>query len=381
MHRKFRNTTIVIMILCFMLFAGCLDSKDIHEKLLVTTICCDYKDGEVWLYGEFANIQASQSSNTSSGSNKAGKYFLITAHGKTIHEARLDMDMQMSQPPYLSGVRTVLLTERFAQKYLLEYLFRLRADETYRKKVITVITQDDLDKIFQTMHERDLSVGFVIEHLIETLDDSGECFVRKTCRILENLASNYCGILIPCIGLQDEQISLDGFSVVNGPVVIDFIPIEETKGLIMLKADKPRTRYCVRYQGILFTIDTRMTNKQIDVAYSNGAIDFAVSLAFEANVEYGSTKTPYNIDDAAIVDLQALLKKAIEKDVHIAIDQAQKTYKTDYLQLDDEFRIKYPVEFENMDWQMAFLNANIAINIEVGVSENPMMDYGTNKSR
>ncbi len=381
MHRSIRNTTIAVTLLCFILFAGCLDSKDIHEKLLATTICCDYKDGEIWLYSEFANIEAGKSTNTNGGSNKAGKYFLIKSHGETIAEARLNLDLQMNQPIYLSGVRTLLLTERFAQKYLMEYLFRLRADEAYRKKVITVITQDDLDKIFQTMHERDLSVGFVIENLIETLDDSGECFLRKTSRILENLASNYCGILIPCIGLDDKEIALCGFSVVNGPAVIDFIPIEETKGLIMLKADKPQTRYCVRYQGILFTIDTRMTNKQIDVAYSNGAIDFAVSLAFEANVEYGSTKTPYNIDDAAIVDLQALLKKAIEKDVHIAIDQAQKTYKTDYLQLDDEFRIKYPVEFENMDWQMAFLNANIAINIEVGVSENPMMDYGTNKTR
>jgi spore germination protein KC len=369
-----------MMLLLAVLISGCSDSVDINDKLIVTTIACDKKAGEIWLYIEIANIQVSQGGEAGGGST-GDKYILIKGHGKTLTEARINLERQSDQPLYLSGARTLLITENFAKEDLVEYLYRLRADETYRKKVITIITREDPEKLFNALRERNDSVGYSIEHTIKTLDESGESFSRSTARLLENLSSTYTGILIPCIGLQDKEISLVGYSVVNGNKVTDFISIDASKGLVMLKAEKAKSHFVVPYKKFLFTVETTLTKRKVRAFYVDGKINFAAILAFKAKVMYGDKKTPYNLDDNATQEMTTTLKEMIEKELLAAVEQAQKKYKTDYLQLDDTFRIKYPIAFEKMDWQNEFLKANITIDTKVVLSTTYMMDYGSNKTR
>jgi len=387
MIRYSKNFLINVMVLLLaVLISGCSDfsnysdSKDINDKLIVTTIACDKKDGEIWFYIEIANIQASQGGEAGGGST-GDKYITVKAHGKTFTEARQNLDRKLDQPLYLSGARTLLLTENFAKEDLVEYLYRLRADETYRKKVITIIIRENTKKLFKALHEQNDSVGYSIEKTMKTLDGSGESFSRSTSRLLENLSDTNAGILIPCIGLQDKEISLVGYSVVNDTKVTDFIPIEASKGLVMLKAEKARSYFIVPYNDFQFTVETTLTKRKVKASYVDGKINFAVTLAFKAKVMYGDKKTPYNLDDNATQEMTATLKEMIEKELLAAIVQAQKEYKTDYLQMDDIFRIKYPVEFEKMDWQNEFLKANITIDTKVVLSATHMMDYGLNETR
>ncbi|MFA9380521.1 MAG: hypothetical protein ACERKO_05620, partial [Acetanaerobacterium sp.] len=237
MIRKFKiYLSYMLMILLTVSVIGCMDSRDINKKMIATTIAVDKKDGKVWFYLEVANIQEGQGGEAAGGSISE-KYILIKANGDTMTEAREHLERQLDQPLYLSGARTLLLTEDFAKEDLLEYLYRVRSDQTYRKKVITIITRDNLDELFKTLNEKNSSVGYSIEHTITALDESGESFSRSTSRLLENLSDAYTGILIPCIGLHDKETALVGYSVVNDTKVTGFIPVEESMGLIMMKAD------------------------------------------------------------------------------------------------------------------------------------------------
>ena len=74
-----------------------------------------------------------------------------------------------------------------------------------------------------------------MEGIVETLDESGKSFLRTTMRLIENLSGNYTGILIPCIGLQDEEISVTGYSVISGSIVAGFLPVEESTGTMFLR--------------------------------------------------------------------------------------------------------------------------------------------------
>ena len=143
-----------LICLCMLLLAltpllsGCMDALDINKKFIVTTVAVDKKDGEIWLYAEIANIQAGQSGSSGGSSGGGQKYILIKGHGKTIFESRLNLDRQLDQPIYLGGVRTLIMTKNYAAEDMVEYLYRLRADETYRKRVITVTIAGDLDELF-----------------------------------------------------------------------------------------------------------------------------------------------------------------------------------------------------------------------------------------
>jgi hypothetical protein len=307
----------------------------------------------------------------------------VKGHGKTIADGRQDIDRQLDQPIYLSGVRTLIMTERFASENndMIQYLYRLRSDESYRKKVRTVTTRMDLDEMFETMNKRNFSVGYSIDETITSLEKQGEAFSRTTARLLENINSRYTGVLIPSFSIRNQDTILAGYSVVNGSHVTGFIPIEYCKGLNMLKAEKARTFFDVPYQDKLFTVKTVLDKRSITPIYKNGEFNFLFKLQFKATVEHGNVKTPYHLNKDALKEMESTLRQSILEQLIIAMDQAQNTYQTDYLQMDDAFRIKYPALFEQLDWQQAFLSAKVYWDVKVDLSVAPSLDYESNQVR
>jgi len=383
MIRHIKRFVQLLMVFVLVLpVGGCMDSLDINKKYIITTVAIDKVGDEFWLYVEFANVHASNS-NGSGGAPLGSKYYYVKGHGKTFADGRLDIDRQLDQPIYVSGVRTLVLTERFADDNddLVQYLYRLRADETYRKKVLTVTTRSDLGVMFETMNKRNFSVGYSIENTVASLEQQGEAFSRTTSGLLENISSRYCGVLIPCIDMRDEETILTGYSVVNGVEVTGYIPMEECTGLNILMADNARTYFDVPYQDKLYTVKTTLNSKAITPYYQNGEISYLFKLHFKATVEYGDGRTPYNLNADALKEMENSLRQIILEKLITALNQAQNTYKTDYLQMDDAFRMKYPAVFDQLDWQMAFLNAKAYWDVKADLNVSPSLNYESNPVR
>jgi len=375
MKKNSKYLIIIIALLFLAVFAsGCWDSLDINEKLIATTIAFDVKNDEIYYYMEYPCIEVGDEGDNISGSD-GGKYMTIKGIGENIPDSRESLNKQLHKEPYFSGISSLILTENFAEEYLLEYLYRFRADEHYRKKTLIVTTKEDLDELFELINEKNDSVGFAIDEISDTLDDTGKSFSRTISRLIENLSSEYTGILISCIGIQDEEIALVGYSVVSGTKVIGFIPVAGSNGLVFLKAVEPKFSYIVPYKDINYTFGVSLTRKTTKTYYEDEEIRFDVKCEFKAGLKYGDKKVPYNFDDAAEAAVAKILTRTIKKELLDTINQAQKEFKCDYLQLDDEFRINFPVEFEEIDWQKEFPKADINIDVTFEVSTEWMMDY------
>jgi len=368
----FKYLLLMVTLLLFPVMAsGCWDAKDINEKLIVTAIAFDYKDGEIISYTELANISRTKGSQ---GGSRA-EFILVKANGKTLPEAKENLDAQLDKPLYLSGVRALIFTEKFANEYLVECLYRFRANEQHRKKIQTVITMDDPETMFTTINEKEGSIGLVVEGLIDSLDESGQSFSRTTMRLIENISSNYTGILMSCIGLKEKEIALTGYSVIDNNKITGFIPVEESKGVVFLKADKPKLTYTVPYNDLILTIEVELKERKITASYENGVIGFDIKCDFDAELMYADQKTPYNFEDTANQEVTQILSDMLLKELHDAIERALVECKCDYFQFDDEFQVRYPAEFENMNWKSEFPKSIITINVSVDLGTTYMMDY------
>lgn len=378
LNRTLLLRIIVIFIPIFL--TGCGDSKDINDKRVLTAVALDKIDDEIYLYAEITNIENSNMGGEKS-EGSSNKYIYVKSHGKTIPEARENLNRQFNKPLFLSAIRTLILTENFAKEYLVEYLYRLRADETYRKKTITVITNEDPEKIFKANNDKNASAGFAIEETLKSLEEVGESFSRTTSRILENLSSKYTGILIPNVGLQENENVLVGYSIINGTTVNGFIPVEDSKALMFLKSNNSKFYYVVPYKNNKYTIDIVIKNKRLKPSYKDKKIKFDIDFEFEAKLMYGDKKTPYKFNESSNKEVTKIITNMLKKELEHAIEQAQKKYKCDYLQFDDEFRIKYPVEFEKMNWGKEFSKLSYNVGVKVELSSTWMMDYETNKRK
>jgi len=370
-HIKYLLLIVMAIPFC-MISAGCHDSKDINEKLIATAVACDYKDDEILFYVEFADISKRQGPDGGGGA----EYIFVKAYGKTLPEVRANLNNQIDKPIFLSAVRALILTESFANEYFVEYLYRFRADENYRKKIETVITMDDLETIFSTSHQKEESVGFMIEGLLQSQAELGKSFSRNTMRVIENASGNYTGQLIHCIGMQEKEIAITGYSVIDNNKVAGFIPVEEAKGVVFWKADNPKFSYIVPYNDINLTIEVELKKRKMTASYENGQIGFDIKMEFDAELLYGDQKTPYNFEEAATKEVTELLTEMLLKEFYVTVEQSLNKYKTDYLQMDDEFRIRYPEAFEDMDWKNEYPKSEITISVNVDLSTTYMMDYG-----
>ncbi len=363
------------LLLLAVFVSGCWDAKDIDQKQIATAIAFDFKDGEIWGYIELANIEGSNKSDTSAGSS-GEKYIYIKGHGKTLNEVRDDLDNQLHKPKFLSSISAVILSENFAKSYLLDFLYYFRANEFYRKKGRTVVIQDAPEELLKALHTNDNSVGLTIDDLINALDDTGKSFSRTNARLIDDLSSQYTGILIPCVGLHNVDLALTGYSVVNGTKVDGFIPVP-AKGLVFLKADQPKLSYTMPYNENILSIDVSLTKRRIKTSYEGEAITFHESMEFKAELISGNKKIPYGYGDAEYDQIGKALEDMLMQELGATVSQAQNEFQCDYLQFDDEFRINYPVAFEGMDWQKEFVNANINFEVNVDMSASWMMDYGS----
>jgi hypothetical protein len=102
-HKLFFVVVISFFLTAFL--TGCGDSVDINEKLIVTTIAFDVKDGEVWYYLEIANIESGKSKDAG---ESAGKYIIRKGHGKSLTETRDDLDTHLNEPLFLSGAMALV---------------------------------------------------------------------------------------------------------------------------------------------------------------------------------------------------------------------------------------------------------------------------------
>lgn len=365
---------ITAMFLLAIFLTGCWDSVDINERLIATTGVFELKDGEIRVHIEFVNIKPGKTKETGETTQK--KYMVYKSNGKSLAEAKDNLDLQMDEPPYFSGVGVLIFTEDFADKYLAEYLLRFRSDETYRKKVYSAIIKEEPEELYSSAHKKSLSLGLHVERILDTLSDTDKSFPsRITIRLLENICSRYAGILLPCIGLNYGEIALVGYSVVDNTGVIGFIPAEESRAVVFLKADKARYEIVVPYNGINFTVETKLAKRKIKASYENGKAGFDVKTYYNAELLYGDKITPYNLEEDDVGRIAEILTGILKKELSEAISRAQTEFECDYLQFDDEFRIKFPAEFEKMDWKKEFASASVNVDAKVDMLTYSTVDY------
>lgn len=369
-----------IFILFTVFLTGCWDLKDINEKHIITAVAFDLENEEITGYLEYANIQSSQGGNTIQTNTK--KFIIIsTPSSKTILESRDKLEAKLDSPVFLSGASTLLLTEDFANQYLIEYLYRFRADESYRKKVNIIFTKQSPEELFKAAQEKDVSLGMFLSDIADTLEKEGRIFLRSSERLIENLSSPYAGILMLNVGIEDNDLAILGYSIVHGSKIIGFIPIEEANGLLLMKSENPKLSYDVPYKDLKLTLEVTSKKPKIKPFYNEGKISFELKFNCKAKLLYGDKKTPYDLTDKDMKKIGDILSAMLKEELENTVAQAQNTFNCDYLQFDDIFRIKYPEDYEKLDWENEFSKISVTIDVNVDMSTTSMMDYNTGEPK
>mgnify|MGYP001287885907 CR=1 FL=1 len=356
-----------MLLLASFLLTGCWDARAVNDLNLCTMVVLDKKGDEFSFTLEIAKITASGES----GGPKKQSYLM--GSGKSLSEARADVDTQNDKPLFLGTVRALVLTEATAANDFAEYMFRLRENQEYRQKVNIAITGEDPKALTEYEDESDQPAGFVIDDTIHAMQNSGQTCAVSTEEYINDILSKR-GFVIQHIKLQDKQIKIDGYSVFRDAKLVGFIPIEDSHGMAYLISRNPLRFYRLPGDSGFITAEVELKRREIKPSYQNGKIRFQVRLAFKATIQYTNDTDLFPLNDQNIQKYSDDLNQVLASEVRTAVDQSQKQFQSDYLALGEEFRLAYPDEFERMDWQAEYQAAEFDISTSVDCSISDKMD-------
>ena len=132
------KTKVFIILLIPFLLCGCFNYHELENLSICTAMAFDIKDNNYEVSYMVANSRKTDAS-TKEGQSQAVVY---TGSGKTVSEAIDDLITKIPQPPYISHLETIVVSEDVAKNGVLNILDYLMRHPESRKKFYLVLTKE-----------------------------------------------------------------------------------------------------------------------------------------------------------------------------------------------------------------------------------------------
>ncbi len=353
--------------------SGCWDSMDVNNKTLVVTVISDKQDDDFAFYIESPNLGQGQNQPGIGDYASKKSYQMIYAKGTTFADARRHLNAKTDNPIFLGTVKALVITDDLGKAGIEEYMLRMQSDVQYRKTLNVVTSFSSPEDILAVQPPNNVSIGESIDDTIKSLKALEKIHVYTVSDLLEFIYSNTCFVL-PNLDVEDGVLTYNGFTVFHENKLIDFIPVEQSRGLVWILGDNIKRLYVIPFDDSEATIEVTLKIKKYKPTYENGKLKFDLKFKFESKVMYLSKNTKF--DEHIQKDVTQNLLNAILGDISQALMHS-KEVQCDYLQFKEHFRIKYPNVLKNINWKDTYLNASFTVSAESNLLMGNMMDFET----
>ena len=349
---------------------GCWDAMDVNGRTLIVTVISDKQGDDFAFYIETPNIGMGQNQQIGAADNKQ-KYYTLYAKGSTFADARRHLNAKVDNPIFLGTVKALVITDELAKYGIEEYMLRMQSDIQYRKALNVVTSFSHPNDILSVMPPNNVSVGESIDDTIAGLNALGKIEIYTVSDILEFIYSKTCFVMIN-MDVVDNVLTYDGYTVFHNNKMIDFIPVEESRGLLWILNDAGKRIYVLPVKDCNATMEADLNRKTITPYYENGKLTFDLQYQLNTQVMYLSKNI--KLDETQQKNLKSELQNKVAEEIADAIKHSR-GIKCDYLHFKEYFRIKYPNEIETINWLDTYLNAEFKISVESNLTFGSMMDF------
>lgn len=359
MRKRWAKLAVFCLIPC--IAAGCWDSREIEEMDINTTVIVDKTDT-----GYSFTIEIASYTNVQSEQGGTPQSKVLKGEGATFDEARDELERRSDRIVNLSEVQCVVFTERMAYSGIAGYMYRFRENPDYRKTVYAVVSPETPDALMGAASESNTLVGESINDTLESLIYDKQLYAVSMGNILTNLECEYKGYLIPGIALRDNEITFIGYYAMDGNACKGFIPVNEAFGIVQFHRNTPEFHYDIKYKDRPVALNIVLKKKRTNVSYAGGQVHIGIHFDCTASVAY--TDGTMEVADDDRKKIGEVLEDSLTSRIMHTVDTS-KRLQCDYLDMHEEFRIRYPDIYIGMDWEKEYPNADISVTVSVRMKE------------
>ncbi|WP_037465929.1 Ger(x)C family spore germination protein [Shimazuella kribbensis] len=372
---QFRN---ISLILCLsLLLTGCWDSKDIEQLGMEVGAALDKApptpSDEGYRKQNIIKLTVQKIDSKQKEGDKQKKYENISGTGDSIVEIFREFSLKQDNVPYGAHLKVLVIGENLAKERNLQLLLNL---------------------YLRTFEVRD-SCNLLIAHgsAANTLKIKGDvpAFILfgidtnkyKTARLLPattigkagSLMASKNNFIIQSVSTKNGKVKFKGGAVFKGKTnkLIGFLSEEEVVGLNFitgninggaLKGKDPKTNQMI-------VSDILSVKSKVIPHIKGNHISFNVSIESSVRLNEDWVLAGNSFSNKFLQRVEIAMKEEIKRLLNQTLHKLQKEYQVDVAGFDEQLRIHYPKEWEQIkpNWNKRFKNIPIKYEINVTVKD------------
>lgn len=368
-----------LLILCILLILpGCWDYRDINERSIVLSVGVDTLGDQVEFTGEIAKLRSGAGEDMNQ--NLAEGTYYMEAYGKDFEEVRIHYDATFPYPIFLGATQSVIFGENFAKQGIEPYLNRINKFYDYRKTLITIVSQVPPRELYKINQDKETSVGLLVEKIVDNLKRNKMTVYSSFDELLSLIQLDGVGYLLPYVGLKNDDIAYLGLAVMKDSKLVSIIDYEETDGLIYALAEKPvltESLFSSEDKENKASLRTAVKRRRIKTEYRDEKVVFNMDLLVNGELRYQYFLRPIPKEEEKY--LENLICQKIKKDITNIFERSQKEFKCDIFQFAKHFRAEHPEIYRKLNWEEAYMTAELNVNVESEIINLGLTDPNVDK--
>lgn len=390
-----------LIFLLSLLLTGC-GKREINDLAMVTGVGIDMgqKPGTIRITAQIVR-PADARGQTGAPSGATGEpIYSATAEGESIFKAMRNLGRFSSRRIFWAQNFIIVINEAVARKGVTDILdFFTRNHET-RMNTWMVATPDKAADLISTVTGLEVVPGEATDKLFRYNEIISEAPRTNVMRFEESFLSKSNHPVLAKMQLRKrgisnkkpeqfgsiKQVELSGTAVFKRDKMVGWLGPVDSRGLLFF-VEKVDSAAIVlpcpgANEGTKKKVSLELKNQKFRETPSiiNGKPQFDVHLTTTADLVENDCSLPLEKMQG---QLQAALKKELQKELEGVVQKAQKKYKVDFLKLGDIFDNQYPSEWKRMQkrWDKEFSRAKIKVTVDAHVNSPVLLKLPTKSEK
>lgn len=367
--------TIAICLITSLFIAGCWDSKELDEVVIVLGAAIDKKNDQFEI-----TIQAPKTLSPVSQEKQANEYLVETAQGPTLFEGARNLTKSLARRNYWPHTQVVIISEEVAKEGIKHVIDFFTRDSQRRPSVYFAVTPEKGKSLLTLPSITETTSAIAMKDLIRQSSSSGYGIDIKLYRFIKDCNSIAKVSLLNKFQLaerlgetpEDEKkmaINLNGTGVFYNYKLIGYFNGYETRGAKWLKDDIKTAIISVNTQNTQqedISLEITSSKTKLTPLITDQGYLMKVNLVVKGNiVEYTGEKKLLN---TSLEELNKKFSNKIKGDIEHVFNKAKTDLRVDPFGFADKFADKYPylLKVSAQEWNNIFAD-HVELDLQVEV--------------
>lgn len=333
---------------------SCTGYTELENMDILTSHFVCKSDDDILLGGGVANVRSLSDSMADNPVNYIG------ARAPTLPGAIQSLRMSADHTLFYGGMRAVVIGESYAREGCGEFFDYISTLPDCRSSVNVFTSSSDPRLIVGFKAVNDFSGGFAAESIVHTLGGEEMMTGCTLSDIWEARAYRQVGFAVPDIEINDDVMSVSGYSIFNHDRKIGSLGAAKGTSLNYITGKSAKGSYNIAVsRESMYAVKTDMKKRYIDVYESGGTLHADISLLFDITVTPPKSGTAA---EGSTEYIKSRTEEIISDEVNEIFDAA-KQYGCDFLKLHKSYQRKNRSKFDTLDWQSMISDMDFSVQV------------------